>query len=264
MGGRGGKSGLSPGGGYGGFGSLQGLIGAMQRVQGENMGTGNGGNLFNAGEGNSNPDYTDNGNPALVKWQQQNDEDKMARYLAKLGKAATPAQDAEGYAYYQSPFQNMVIDQGLNAPVFAKLSASDFAKYVQQNGLTPIYRGWQGGASSKARFEDAQMSHTGTGMYGEGFYFGSQSTASSYSGGAVTVAALSPNARVVDLNTVRSALSGLGSRAQSAFSHSGYIAGSQFSSNSGEAQMALKMGYNVIRTDWSYVVLTRDAVVVRK
>lgn len=264
MGGRGGKSGLSAGGGYGGFGSLQALIQAMQQVQGENVGTGNGGNTFHAGEGNANPDFTDGGNPALVKWQGQTDEDKMARYLAKLGKAQTPAQDAEGYAYYQSPFQNMVIDQGLNAPVFAKLSASDFATYCAQNGLTPIFRGWQGGASSKARFEDAQMSHTGTGMYGEGFYFGSQSTASGYSGGATTVAALSPNARVVDLNTVRNAISGLGSRAQSAFHKSGYIPNSQFSPNQGDAQMALKLGYNVIRTDWSYVVLTRDAVVIRK
>ena len=264
MGGRGGKSGLSPGGGYGGFGSLQGLIGAMQKVQGDNQGTGAGGNIFHAGEGNQNNDFTDNGNPELVKWQQQSDEDKMARYLAKIGKQQTPAQDAEGYAYYQSAFQNMVMAQNLNAPVFAKLSASDFATYCQQNGLTPIYRGWQGGASSKSRFENAKMSHTGTGMYGEGFYFGSQSTASGYSGGATTVAALSPNARVVDLNTVRNAISGLGSKAQSAFNKSGHVPNSQFAPNHGEAQMALKLGYNVIRTDWSYVVLTRDAVVIRK
>lgn len=264
MGGRGGKSGLSPGGGYGGFGTLQGLIGAMQEAQQQNSGAGNGGNLFNAGEGNSNPDYNDNGNPQLVKWQNQTDENKMAAFLAKMGKQQTPAQDAEGYAYYQSAFQNMVIQMGLNAPVFAKLSKSDFDKYVAANGLTPIYRGWQGGKASKDRFENAAMSHTGTGMYGEGFYFGSASTASGYSGGALTKAALSPNARVVDLNTVRGALSGLGGKVQSAFSHSGHVPGSSFQPNHGEAQMALKMGYNVIRTDWSYVILTRDAVVVQK
>ena len=39
---------------------------------------------------------------------------------------------------------------------------------------------------------------------------------------------------------------------------------SNYGNNQGEAQMALKMGYNVIRTDWSYVVLTRDAVVIKK
>ena len=263
MGGRGGKSGLSAGGGYGGFGTLQGLIGAMQKVQGENTGAGAGGNVFHAGEGNQNPDYNDNGNPELVKWQQQSDEDKMARYLAKLGKQQTPAQDAEGYAYHQSPFQNMVLAQGLNAPVFAKLSAADFATYCAQNGLTPIYRGWDGGPSSKMRFENAQTSHTGTGMYGEGYYFGNQNTASGYSGGAMTVAALSPNARVVDVNTVRNELSKLGGKAQSAFQKSGHTP-SPYQDNIGEAQMALKMGYNVIRTDWCYCILTRDAVVIRK
>ena len=87
MGGRGGKSGLSPGGGYGGFGTLQGLIGARQEAQQQNSGAGNGGNLFNAGEGNSNPDYKDNGNPELVKSQNQTDENKMAAFLAKLLKA---------------------------------------------------------------------------------------------------------------------------------------------------------------------------------
>ena len=101
-------------------------------------------------------------------------------------------------------------------------------------------------------------------MYGEGFYFGSQSTASGYSGGATTVAALSPNARVVDYNKVSAELAKLGSKAQGAFRHSGHTPGGQFKPNSGEAQMALKMGYNVIRTDWCYCILTRDAVVIRK
>ncbi len=264
MGGRGGKSGLSPGGGYGGFGTLQGLIGAMQEAQQQNSGAGNGGNLFNAGEGNSNPDYHDNGTPEMVNWQHQTDENKMAAFLAKMGKAQTPAQDAEGYAYYQSAFQNMVIQMGLNAPVFAKLSKSDFDQYVAANGLTPIYRGWQGGKASKDRFENAAMSHTGTGMYGEGFYFGSHSTASGYSAGAMTRAALSPKARVVDLNTVRAEIAKLSPKARAALSHSGNTPGSHYQPNQGEAQMALKLGYNVIRSDWNYCVLTRDAVVVQK
>lgn len=262
MGGRGSKSGLSAGGGYGGFGSLQSLIQAMQQATANSTGAGNGSNAFHAGEGNSTPDYTDDNNPALVKWQGQTDDAKVAAYLAKLGKAATPAQDAEGYAYYQSPFQNMVIDQNLNAPVFAKLSAADFAQYCQQNGLTPIYRGWSGGTASRSRFENAAASHTGAGMYGEGYYFGDRTTAGSY-GSATTIGALSPKARVVDLSVVRQALSSQSSRTQKAFAHSGRT-NSSFSNNSGEAQMALKMGYNVIRTDWSYVVLTRDALVIQK
>ena len=99
-------------------------------------------------------------------------------------------------------------------------------------------------------------------MYGEGYYFGSHATASGY-GNVQTVGALSPKARVVDLDKVRQAISNQSSRTQAAFSHSGRT-GSTFSNNQGEAQMALKMGYNVIRTDWSYVVLTRDALVIKK
>ena len=273
MGGRGSSSGAgggaatSTGGGggggtYGGHGSLQGLIGAMQQAgKGNGSGVGNGWNNFHAGEGNTTGDFTDNNNPALLKWQNQNDDTKVARYLAKLGKQQTPAQDAEGYSYHQSAFQNMVIDQNLNAGVYAKLNAADFNRYVGANGLTPIYRGWSGGAASRDRFENAAASHTGTGMYGEGFYFGDRSTASSY-GSTMTVAALSPNARVVDLDVVRSQIAR--SRASGSFNRNGATATSHYGNNQGEAQMALKMGYNVIRTDWSYVVLTRDAVVIKK
>ena len=273
MGGRGSSSGggggtvLGGGGGgrFGGFQNLQQLIGAMQSSTASSTGAGgNGSGLddFHAGEGNSTPDYTDNNNPALLKWQNQNDDTKTARYLAKLGKMQTPAQDAEGYDYHQSAFQNMVIDQNLNAPVYARMDAKSFNAYCQANNLTPIYRGWAGGVPSRDRFENAAMSHTGAGIYGEGYYFGDKGTASGYGRGATTVAALSPNARVVDLHQVRAALARSGAR--SAFSRSGNTATSRYGNNDGEAQMALKMGYNVIRTGWSYVVLTRDAVVIRK
>ena len=156
---------------FGGHGSLQGLIAAMQAAQQNRSGGGGG---FHDGEGSGVGDYNNNGNPATVKWQNQTDDAKTSRYLAKLGKQQTPAQDAEGYSYHQSSFQNMVIDQNLNAPVYAKLSKADFAKYCRQNNLTPIYRGWSGQASMD-RFENAAASHTGAGMYGEGYYFGDKS-----------------------------------------------------------------------------------------
>lgn len=246
---------------YGGNGSLNGLISAYGRSirSSSRAGQGNGANSFNGHEGNMTGDYTADNNPALMKWQDQSDDTKVNRYLAKLGKTTTPSKDAQGYAYKQSPYQNMVIDQNLNAPVYAKLSASEFTKYCRATGLTPFYRGWSGPAS-KNRFHSADAFHTGTGMYGEGIYFGSKSTANSY-GRTQTKAALSPNARVVDLDVVQKALGR--SRSKAAFSNSGKT-NSNFSNNSGEAQMALKMGYNVIRTSWSYVVLTRDAVVVQK
>lgn len=267
MGGRGAASGLSATGGstYGGHGSLQGLIAAMQAANSKNTGVGNNGAgwyNFHDGEGNFTPDYTDGNNSALLKWQGQTDEDKIAAYLAKLGKAATPAQDAEGYAYHQSPYQNMVIDQNLNKGVYAQLSGAEFDAYCQANSLTPIYRGWNGGKASKIRFENAAASHTGAGRYGEGYYFGDKSTAGSYAAGATTIAALSPSARIVDASIVQQAIRSYRSKTQRAFGHSGVTPG-PYANNNGEAQMALKMGYNVIRTDWCYVVLTRDAVVTR-
>ena len=219
-------------------------------------------NNFYPGEGSSIPDFTGNNNPGLIKWQNQSDDVKASRYLARLGKAQTPGKDAEGHPYYQGAFQNMVIDMNLNAPVYAKLSANDFNTYCQANNLTPIYRGWKGGARSKDRFENAAASHTGTGMYGDGYYFGSKATAKGYSGGAMSVAALSPNARVADLDMVRLAVSQSG--AKKAFIKSGLSQSGRYAPSKGESQMALKMGYNVIRTDWSYVVLTRDAVVIRE
>ena len=256
-------SGGGGGGQFGGFKNLQQLISAMQNSMQSNTNQGKGGqSLFHDGEGNATPDFTDNGNPALMKWQGQTDDSKAAKYLAKMGKMTTPGQDSEGYAYYQSAFQNMVIDQNLNAPVYARMDNKSFDAYCKANNLEPIYRGWSGGTASKDRFENAQASHTGTGMYGEGYYFGSKSTASGYSGGSITKAALSPNARVVDINVVQSAIANSG--ASKAFMNSGKSTTGHFSKNMGEAQMALKMGYNVIRTSWSYVVLTRDAVVVTK
>ena len=247
------------GGRFGGHPNLQSLIQAMQQSQSNASSNSYG---FHAGEGSSAADFTDNNNPALVKWQNQNDDSKTARYLSKLGKAQTPAQDAEGYTYHQSAFQNMVIDQGLNAPVYAKMDRNSFNAYCKANNLQPFYRGWSGGNASKDRFENAAAFHTGTGMYGEGLYFGDKSTASGYSGGAMTKAALSPNARVVDLSDVQAALSASG--ASRAFARSGQSTTGYYSKNSGESQMALKMGYNVIRTSWSYVVLSRDAVVIQK
>lgn len=245
--------------------SLDSLIQAMRKSIASSNGQGGNGagsDDFHAGEGNSSPGYTDNNNPALLKWQNQTDGKKVVRYLNRLINTQTPAQDAEGYRYHQSPFQNMVIDQNLNAPAYAKLSSSDFDAYCKANNLTPIYRGWSG-AESRDRFMNAATSHTGTGVFGEGYYFGDKITAQSYAGprGAMTAAALSPNARVVDHQVLKNMLQH--SRLKGQFKRSGVTPG-PYMNNHGEAQAALKRGYNVIRTPWSYVVLTRDALVVRE
>lgn len=219
--------------------------------------------LLNSGDNvNTNSDYTNGGDPALAKWQGQTDEAKAARFLARLGKAQTPPADSEGYTYHQSPFQNMVIEMNLNKPAY-KMNKSDFNSYVKMTGQTPIYRGWSGKASMD-RFLNAKASHTGAGMFGEGYYFGDQATGRNYmKQNALSRAALSPEARVVDLSKVRAEYSRLSPTLQRALSNSGQTA-SSFSNNDGYSQLALRMGYNVIRTDWSYVVLAREALVVEE
>ena len=238
----------------------QGQASANGGSQGQAQHNNNTGNDFHAGEGNDTLDWTNNNNPETVKYQ-QSDDAKAQKYLARLGKAQTQAQDAEGYPYHNSAFQNMVIAQDINSPVYATLSKAQFNQYCQQTGLQPFYRGST--QSSNDRFVNAAAYHSGTGMYGEGTYFGSKSTANSY-GSSIMTCALSPNARVVDLADVQARINSSPSGLRGALAHSGNVATSQYSSNSGEAQMAIKMGANVIRTSWCYVVLSRDAVVVRK
>lgn len=68
--------------------------------------------------------------------------------------------------------------------------------------------------------------------------------------------------RVVSLDSVNNAISNSSAR----FRRSLQLAGSRgtrtYGVNAGQAQMAIKMGYNTIDAGWAVIPLTKDAVVV--
>lgn len=210
-------------------------------------------------------DYTDDDNPELLKWQSQTD-DKAANFLAKVDKTTDLSQIQQNtndpWAFYDNPQQKLVLALGLNKPPTV-LSRADFNNYVNQTGAQVIYRGWSG-QNAVDRFEQSPNSHIGNGINGDGYYFApNRGTASGY-GPVVTRAALSPTARVVDVSTVRSAIRQASPKLQSALQKAGSYGTRTYGGNNGEAQMALKMGYNCIDAGWAIIPLTRDAVVISK
>jgi len=243
MGGRGGKSGLSAGGGYGGFGSLQNLINAANGGVGWAVNT----------DPNQRGDYDDNGNPALVKYQGQEDV-KTARFLASTDRTVdlNDPQYADGYAYHDLPLNRLLLRLGVTGGPTV-LSDADFNSYVQQTGAQVVYRGWSGKAAVD-RFMNATHNHVGNGVMGDGYYFSPDiSTAISYSGsgarghGEITKMALSPSARSIDLGTLRTMMMRADPTLQRSLAKAGSMgSGRTYGSNSGEMQYALKMGYNVI------------------
>ena len=208
-------------------------------------------------------DYTDNGNPELVKWQGQTD-DKSANYLAKVDKTTdlSQIQQATGdkWAFYDNPQQKLVESMNLNGSATV-LSESDFNKYVQQTGATVLYRGWSG-QDAVDRFKNSPNSHIGNGINGDGYYFSAdRSTAQGY-GATGMKAALSPSARVVSLAEVNKAISNASPKLRSSLSKAGSKGTRTYGANDGQAQMALKMGFNTIDAGWAVIPLTRDAVVI--
>lgn len=247
MGGRGAKSGLDNG-------FLRVLIQRKQQQQ-------------TAAAGANDPgDYTDDGNPALVKYQGQED-DKTARFLAKVWHDTDLAAEDDGYGFYDNSYQKLALILELNKGPTV-LSDSDFDQYVQQTGAQVFYRGWSS-RNSAERLLSAPKTHTGTGIYGDGIYMTTdKSTAYSYGSAAVTRMALSPTARTVNLSTVRAQIGQASPQLQIGLGRAGSAGQRSYGPNIGEAQMALKMGYNVVRVDsYSgsyYYALTRDALVVSK
>ena len=61
---------------------------------------------------------------------------------------------------------------------------------------------------------------------------------------------------------VNQAISNSSSQFQSALRKAGYNGTRSYGSNDGQAQMALKMGYNTIDAGWAVIPLTRDAIVM--
>ena len=267
MGGRGSSSGA--GGGGGGFGALN---RQYQKTAGERTNwTQSTGSNIGSLDGVYQAGYDANGNPQLVKWQGQ-DDDKAARYLAKVHNTDLSQYDDNGYPYYEGDYQKFSLATGLNDKPQV-VSDRTFDKLVQQNNLQVLYRGESGDAACD-RFMNADNSHTGVGSYGDGFYFTENaSTANLYasskggSNGRVMKMALSPNARIITHGQLQQEMAKAGIKLQSALTKQGKSAMGSGYWNSGEAQYALKLGYNVI-SDCSYTgsqyhfALTRDAFIV--
>lgn len=264
----GGTGGTGAGGGTGGFGGgLGGLMGAFNGAGG-GMGASTGQSLsrINVAPFQTVGDYDGGGNPDLIKYQGQTD-DKTANFLAKTDKTFDlnqfQQQTNDPYPFYSNPAQKLVASMGLNDKPTV-LSESDFRKYVAQTGASVLYRGWSG-QNAVDRFKNSPNSHIGNGINGDGYYFApDRSTARNY-GGTGTKAALSPQARVISVDKVNAAIAKASPKLQRSLRKAGgYGAGGTrtFGSNDGQAQMALKMGYNVIDAGWAVIPLTRDAVVI--
>lgn len=208
-------------------------------------------------------DYTDNNNPELLKWQGQTD-DKSANFLARVDRTtdlnAIQSDTNDPWGFYDNPMQKFSLQMGLNQPTTV-LSETDFNNYVKQTGSTVLYRGWSGDDAIN-RFENSPNSHTGNGINGDGYYYSATlSTAQGY-GNIGQKAALSPNARVISVDAVNQAIANSSGKFKRSLSLAGSTGQRSFGNNEGQAQMALKMGYNTIDAGWAVIPLTRDAVVV--
>lgn len=276
MGGRGASAGLGGGssrnappsaiGGGGGPVAVGGLSGLIDNLKNPHQNSADGINTDPVG------DYDAGGNADLIRYQQQTDDDKLANYLAGTYKNTNLDDYDDGqYGFHDNSYQKLVLRMGLNNKP-TELSDSDFNKYVQQTGEPVIYRGWSG-QQSATRFTDPNSNyfHTGGGIYGDGIYFSTDKyTAARYGIGfgkkAITKMALSPQARVVDISDVRARMSSSSTKLQRALYKAGHAGENNgYGGNDGEAQMALKMGYNVIKVSSDYYVgLTGDAFVVSK
>lgn len=238
-------------------------------------------NSNNADDPEDTGDYTDHGNPELIKFQQQED-DKTGSFLSKVWNTTDFGDYDDGYGYFDNSFQKLVLQLGLNAKPTV-VSEADFNAYVQQTGAEVKYRGVSG-QDAVDRFRDADHNHTGSGRYGDGHYFSnSRSVAENYARSAaqdkymrdgtkpaprVMKMALSPTARVIDYSTLQRKMAQLSPKLQRSLSKAGSIGQNSFGPNSGEAQLALKLGYNCIRVSsgpGSYEIgLTRDAFIVSR
>lgn len=263
MGGRGGKSGLSAGGGFGGFGSLQNLINAI------GSGTALAGNINT--DPNKRGDWDDGGNPAIVKYQGQ-DDDKTANFLAGTDRGVdlSDPQYADGYVYHDLPLNRLLLRTGVTGRPIV-LEDSDFQALVQKTGAQVMYRGWSGKAAVD-RFMNATHNHVGNGIMGDGYYFSpDKHVAVNYSThgmghGEITQMVLNPNkARAIDLHTLRTMMQQASPKLQKSLYKAGTKgSGRTYGSNSGEMQYALKMGYNLIVSNNYIVSGTADAFIVSK
>lgn len=261
MGGRGGKSGAGGGSGVGPN-SGPSLNQLIQQAQSADFGASNDPNSFGG--------YDADGNPNVIKYQGQ-DENKTANFLAGTSRLdLTDPQYADGYSYHDLPLNKLLLRLGANGTPTV-LDDAQFNQYVNQSGAPMMYRGWSGTAAID-RFMNATHNHVGNGVMGDGYYMSPDiSVAASYAknrstgNGEITKMALSPKARVIDRSAVLRAIRNASPKLQSSLRRAGQGgSGRTYGDNDGESQMALKMGYNVIKSGNYLVAITGDALVVSK
>lgn len=255
MGGRGSKSGFVTG-SNARAGSLNGLLQQINNNQ-----------FMNGPRWMYQGDYTDDDNPLLKEYQGK-EEEKTANFLAGTDRKVDLSDPvyADGYGYHDIPLNKLLLrlKVGKGATV---LSDADFDQYIQRSGQQVMYRGWSGRAAAE-RFINTTNNHVGNGRYGDGIYFTpDRVTAKIYSGdGTVTRMALSPKARIISYSDLLSRMRSANSKLQSSLRKAGTGgSGRTYGSNVGEAQYALKLGYNVIDVGSGYLVgITNDAFVVSR
>ena len=212
-------------------------------------------------------DYTDNNNQDLITYQQKED-DKTANFLASTDKNVdyNDPQYADGYSYHDLDLNKLLLRLNVKEKPQV-LNAKDFSDYLKQTGQKAVYRGWSGQNAIK-RFKEAEHNHVGNGWNGDGYYFSpSKSIANGFANGVgnVTTMALSPTARVITSNRLHTLMQAESPKLQRALSHAGSGTGGWYGTNNGEAQFALKLGYNVVDMGGGYLyAVTRDAFVVKK
>lgn len=187
------------------------------------------------------PGFDDNGNPQVLKLQSQNDEDKLSRFMSKVNDDLTfrngKYYDKNGnevsdqFPFYDGEYQKFSLAMGLNAKPQV-MPDKQFDAMVRQNGLQVLYRGESGQAAAD-RFMTSDLGHTGTGSYGDGYYFSTEkSTAIDYarmkSGwngtGKVETMVLSPTARAIRYSDLQNAYNSLSPKLQRALQKAGQSA----------------------------------------
>lgn len=271
MGGRGAKSGVGGGAGSGPAGAASVAAGGGAGGAAGNVSFSNTPQRSTVGsiQGVYQSGYDANGNAAVQKFQAQTD-DKTANFLGKVAKTQDYPDDGQ-YDFYEGNYQQFSLALGLNDKATV-VSDAQFDQIVKQNNLQVLYRGERNAAVCD-RFMNADYSHTGVGSYGDGFYFSQDRTvANDYaqfkggSNGRVMKMALSPTARCIDYYDLQAKFSQLSPKLQRSLAKAGNSAVSASYKNRGEAQLALKLGYNVVTNagwgnDYHYA-LTRDAFIV--